>query len=177
MTALLETIGYGSWALHALIWLPLVGAGLVLAGPESRAKHLAFGWAAGLFVLSLGLWWAFDPTVGTLQLASSTPWIGAWGVNYALGIDGISLFMVLLTTFTGPLAILGSFNYITKQERGFYALMLLLQAGVVGVFVATDLFLFYVFFELTLVPMYFIIGIWGGERRIYAAVRTCSRST
>jgi NADH-quinone oxidoreductase subunit M len=92
-------------------------------------------------------------------------------VHYALGVDGISLFMILLTTFTGPLAILGSFNYITRQERGFYALMLLLQAGVVGVFAATDLFLFYVFFELTLVPMYFIIGIWGGERRVYAAVK------
>jgi NADH-quinone oxidoreductase subunit M len=132
---------------------------------------VAFGWSLGIFVLSLGLWWAFDAGVGSLQMASSTPWIEAWGVSYALGVDGISLFMILLTTFTGPLAILGSFNYITKQEKGFYALMLLLQAGVVGVFAATDLFLFYVFFELTLVPMYFIIGIWGGERRIYAAVK------
>jgi NADH-quinone oxidoreductase subunit M len=106
-----------------------------------------------------------------MQLASSVAWIEPWGVRYALGVDGISLFMVLLTTFTTPLAILGSFNYIRKAERGFYALMLLLEAGVVGVFVATDLFLFYVFFELTLVPMYFIIGIWGGQRRIYAAVK------
>jgi len=104
-------------------------------------------------------------------MASSRPWIAAWGVHYALGVDGISLFMVLLTTFTTPIAILGSFNYIKKKERAFYALMLLLEMGVVGVFLATDLFLFYVFFELTLVPMYFIVGIWGGERRIYAAVK------
>jgi NADH-quinone oxidoreductase subunit M len=94
-----------------------------------------------------------------------------WGVNYALGIDGISLFMILLTTFTMPIAILGSFRYIRERQRGFYALMLLLQTGIVGVFASMDLFLFYVFFELTLVPMYFIVGIWGGERRIYAAVK------
>jgi NADH-quinone oxidoreductase subunit M len=171
MTALLESAGYSSWALHALIWLPVVGTGFVLAGDETRAKHMAFGWSLGVFVLSLGLWWAFVPGDGGLQMTSSMPWIEAWGVSYALGVDGISLFMILLTTLTGPLAILGSFNYIARQERAFYALMLLLQAGVVGVFVATDLFLFYVFFELTLVPMYFIIGMWGGERRIYAAVK------
>jgi NADH-quinone oxidoreductase subunit M len=92
-------------------------------------------------------------------------------VNYALGLDGISLFMVMLTTFTTPLAILGSFNYIEKRQKPFYALMLLLEVGVVGVFTSVDLFLFYVFFELTLVPMYFIIGIWGGDNRIYAAIK------
>ena len=93
------------------------------------------------------------------------------GVSYAVGLDGISLFMVLLTTFTTSVAILGSFNYVRKQEKGFYALMLLLETGILGVFLALDLFLFYVFFELTLVPMYFIVGVWGGERRIYAAVK------
>jgi NADH-quinone oxidoreductase subunit M len=106
-----------------------------------------------------------------MQMQSSVPWIPAWGINYSLGVDGISLFMVLLTTLTTPLAILGSWNYIKKRERSFYALMLLLEAAVIGVFTATDLFLFYVFFELTLVPMYFIVGIWGGERRIYAAIK------
>ncbi|MDT8339947.1 MAG: NADH-quinone oxidoreductase subunit M [Longimicrobiales bacterium] len=171
MTQLLDAAGYGSWALHALVWLPLLGAGLVLATPEERAGRTAFAWSLAVLVLSLGLWWAFDPASGSMQLAYATPWIEAWGVHYALGVDGISLFMVLLTTFTTPLAVLGSFNYIQKKRRAFYALMLLLEMGVVGVFLATDLFLFYVFFELTLVPMYFIVGIWGGERRIYAAVK------
>ncbi len=171
MTAFVDSIGYAGWALHALIWLPILAMGLVLWSDEKRAKHVAFWLSLVVFVLSLGLWWAFEPGRGSMQLETSTPWIPGWGVSYSLGVDGISLFMVLLTTFTTPLAILGSFNYIKKRERAFYALMLLLEAGVVGVFCATDLFLFYVFFELTLVPMYFIVGVWGGERRIYAAIK------
>ncbi|MBT8337365.1 MAG: NADH-quinone oxidoreductase subunit M [Gemmatimonadetes bacterium] len=168
---MIEAIGFADWGLHALVWLPALGMIPVLAGPESSAKKVAFWWSTGIFVLSLGLWWAFEPGTAAMQLISQTPWIEAWGVHYALGVDGISLFMVLLTTLTTPIAILGSFNYIQKKERAFYALMLLLQTGVVGVFLATDLFLFYVFFELTLVPMYFIVGVWGGERRVYAAVK------
>ncbi len=171
MTAFLDGIGYGTWALHALLWLPLVGLAVVLVLPAERAKHVAFAWTAGLFVLSVGLWWAFDPSGELFQLVTRREWIAVWGVSYALGIDGISLFMILLTTLTMPLAILGSFQYIREREKAFYALMLLLQTGIVGVFVSMDLFLFYVFFELTLVPMYFIVGVWGGERRIYAAVK------
>ena len=171
MTGLIDALSYESWALHALLWLPLVGMFAVLVGPAERAKHIAFGWSAALFVLSLGLWWAFEPAGTLFQLVTDVEWIGAWGVRYALGIDGIALFMILLTTLTMPLAILGSFEYIREREKGFYAMMLLLQTGIIGVFVAMDLFLFYVFFELTLVPMYFIVGIWGGERRIYAAVK------
>lgn len=171
MISLLGGIAYEAWALHALVWLPLVGLVMLLILPAQRAKHLAFGWTAGLFVLSLGLWWAFDPDGDLFQLTSRTEWIGMWGVSYSLGIDGISMFMVLLTTLTMPLAILGSFRYIREREKAFYALMLLLQTGIVGVFVSMDLFLFYIFFELTLVPMYFIVGVWGGERRIYAAVK------
>ena len=170
MTALLDLIGYEGWILHALLWLPLVGLGLVLAGSEERAKHVAFWWSAGLFLLSLGLWWAFDTAPG-LQMTTYQMWISEWRVTYAIGVDGVSLFMVLLTAFTTPIAILGSFNYIHKREKAFYALMLLLHTGVMGVFLSLDLFLFYVFFELTLVPMYFIVGVWGGERRIYAAVK------
>ena len=171
MTQLLDSIGYAGWALHALIWLPVLGVGLVLWAQEHQAKTVAFWCSIGVFVLSLGLWWAFDPTQAAMQMESTTPWISTWGVNYSLGIDGISLFMVMLTTFSTSIAILGSFNYIKERERAFYALMLLLEAAVVGVFSATDVFLFYVFFELTLVPMYFIVGIWGGERRIYAAIK------
>lgn len=171
MSAFLDSIGYGDWILHALLWLPLVGMAAVLLGPVSRAKHIAFWWSLFLLVLSLGLWWAFDPGVGGFQFSTSVPWIESWGVSYAVALDGISLFMVLLTTFTTAVAILGSFNYIKKHEKAFYALMLLMETGVVGVFLAVDLFLFYVFWEITLIPMYFIIGVWGGERRIYSAVK------
>ena len=162
---------YEDWILHALVWLPVAGLIHVLASSAERAKGLAFRWSLAVFVLSVGLWWVYDPAGGGFALESSVPWIEAWGVSYALGIDGISVFMVLLTTLTTPIAILGSFNYVKTRRKAFYALMLLLQMGVVGVFLATDIFLFYVFFELTLVPMYFIVGIWGGERRIYAAVK------
>jgi NADH-quinone oxidoreductase subunit M len=171
MTAMLDAVGYDAWILHALIWLPLAGMASVLLSTEERAKQTALGWATGIFVLSLGLLCSFDASGALFQLTSSRPWIAVWGVHYALGMDGISLFMVLLTTFTMPLAILGSFRYIRERQKAFYALMLLLQVGIVGVFLAQDLFLFYVFFELTLVPMYFIVGIWGGERRIYAAIK------
>jgi NADH-quinone oxidoreductase subunit M len=171
MTALLDAMGYESWILHALIWLPLVGIAGVLLSSEERARVFAFAWTAALFVLSLGLWWAYDPTGPLFQMTSQASWIDLWGVSYALGIDGISLFMILLTTLIMPVAILGAFRYIGERRKSFYALMLLLQTGIVGVFAAMDLFLFYVFFELTLVPMYFIVGIWGGERRIYAAVK------
>ncbi len=173
MTDFLATLPlpYEKWALHALIWLPLAGLLHVAAAPAERARHIAFRWSVAVFVVSLGLWWAFDPGSGGFTLESSASWIESWGVSYALGVDGISIFMVLLTTLTTPIAILGSWNYIDKRHKAFYALMLLLQTGVTGVFLATDIFLFYVFFELTLIPMYFIVGIWGGERRIYAAVK------
>jgi len=171
MTGIFDGLVFDSWILHALIWLPLAGIPVVLMAGEERAREVAFGWTLGLFVVSLGLLFSFDAAGPLFQLTSSTPWVEMWGVNYALGIDGISLFMILLTAFTMPVAILGSFKYIKERQRGFYSLMLLLQTGIVGVFASMDLFLFYVFFELTLVPMYFIVGIWGGERRIYAAVK------
>jgi len=171
MTGLLNSLAFDGWILHALIWLPLLGIPFLFLAGEERARHVAFGWTLALFVLSLGLWWSFDAAGPLFQLTSSTPWVAPWGISYSLGIDGISLFMILLTTFTMPVAVLGSFRYIRERQRGFYALLLLLQTGIVGVFAAMDLFLFYVFFELTLVPMYFIVGVWGGERRIYAAIK------
>src|ERR687894_584338 len=106
-----------------------------------------------------------------MELVSTAPWIPRWGIHYRVGIDGISLFMVLLTTVMMPLSVLASWSSITKKERAFYALMLTLLTGLVGVFLALDLFLFYVFFEVMLIPMYFIIGIWGGANRLYAAIK------
>jgi NADH-quinone oxidoreductase subunit M len=123
------------------------------------------------FVLSIGLWWAVDPAIGGMQLVSDSPWIPTWGIGYRVGIDGISLVMVLLTTMLMPLSVLASWSYITRQERAFYALMLTLLTGLVGVFIALDLFVFYIFFEVMLIPMYFIIGIWGGTNRLYAAIK------
>ena len=171
MMSLLEAVAFDSWILHVLLWGPMAAMLHVLLESEERAKHIAFGWTLALFVVSLGLWGSFTVGDPGFQMTSSVPWIEAWGVHYALGIDGISLFMVLLSCFTAPITILGSFRYITHREKSFYALMLLLQTGIIGVFTAMDLLLFYVFFELTLVPMYFIVGVWGGKRRIYAAVK------
>src|SRR5918994_7529012 len=171
MNELLDSIGYGQWILHALVVLPLLGVVPVLLGPESSAKWTALIVTTLELVLSLGLWWALDPDRGTLQLVSNTPWIPGWGISYRVGIDGISLVMVLLTTVLMPISVLGSWRYITKQERGFYAMMLTLLTGLVGVFLALDLFVFYIFFEVMLIPMYFIIGIWGGANRLYAAIK------
>jgi NADH-quinone oxidoreductase subunit M len=171
MTPFLDSIGYGQWILHALVLLPLIGVVPVLLGPETAAKRTALAVTALEFLLSVGLWWRLDPAVGTMQLVSNIPWIPGWGIGYHVGIDGISLFMVLLTTMLMPLSVLASWSYITTRERPFYALMLTLLTGLVGVFLALDLFLFYVFFEVMLIPMYFIIGIWGGANRLYAAIK------
>src|SRR6185295_18636684 len=101
-----------------------------------------------------------------MQFVERRPWIPAWGISYHLGVDGLSLWLVLLTTFLTPLCLLGSWTSVKKRVREFVAFMLLLEAGMLGVFVALDLFLFYVFWEAMLIPMYFLIGIWGYDRRI-----------
>jgi NADH-quinone oxidoreductase subunit M len=169
--SLLDSIGYGSWVIHFLVWTPLVGMALVLAGPAQRAKEIALAVSAVVFLVSAPLWAAFNADSGSFQFTAAVPWIPEWGIYYRIGVDGISILLILLTTLIMPLAILGSFRYIVERERTFYGMMLLLQTGIIGVFVALDLFLFFVFWELMLVPMYFIIGVWGGERRIYAAIK------
>jgi NADH-quinone oxidoreductase subunit M len=171
MIHFLSAIGYERWILHVLLLLPLVGALPILLAPAALAKRIALVVTLVEFVLSLGLWWVLNTEPGTLQLTASIPWIPQWGVSYAVGMDGISMTMVLLTTLLMPLCVLGSWHYITQRERGYYALLLALLTGSIGVFVATDLFLFYVFWEVMLIPMYFIIGIWGGRNRLYAAIK------
>ena len=170
MNGFLDSLNYGQWILHALVLLPVAGIPLVLLAPERLARHVALGVTLLTFVVSAGLWWHFDPAAG-MQYRSEVPWLPRWGISYAVGLDGISLFMVLLTTLLGPLSVLGSYRYITERERGYYALMLGLLAGLIGCFLALDLFVFYVFFEIMLIPMYFIIGIWGGANRLYAAIK------
>jgi len=159
------------WVLDILLALPLVGAALCMAVSENRAKHVAMATATLEFAISLPLFWTFRTGTAALQNYASIPWIETWGIGYRVGIDGISLLMVLLTTLTMPLAVLSSYRYIRRHVRAFYAMLLILLTGMLGVFVSFDLFLFYVSWEIMLIPMYFLIGVWGGERRIYSAIK------
>ncbi len=164
-------MNYSEWVLDALLILPLAAALVLLLRPEREAKYLALVAALVEFLVSVPLWWAYDPSTAAMQFTVARPWIENWGIWYRLGLDGISLFMVLLTTLTMPLAVLGSWGYIRERERAYYALLLVLTTGMLGVFLALDLFVFYVFWEVMLIPMYFIIGVWGGPRRLYAAIK------
>ncbi len=181
MQAFLSSIGYNSWVLPALLIIPVVGAALLLLmGQTTRrspddsshsARMIAFGVLVLEFVVSVGLWWSFDPANAGWQASVDVPWIPQWGIRFTLGVDGIALMMILLTTFIMPLCVLGSWTSVKKKVGTYFALMLLLTSGMLGVFMARDLFLFYLMWEVMLVPMYFIIGIWGGERRLYASVK------
>jgi NADH-quinone oxidoreductase subunit M len=183
MKTFLESIGYNDWALVALLLIPLAGAALIfIVGRRSAAseglgledpgaRQIAFYTFLIEFIVSLGLWFSFDPANAGWQASVDVPWIPTWGVRFTLGVDGIALMMVLLTTFIMPLTVLGSWTSVRTKVRSYYALLLILTTGMLGVFLARDLFLFYVMWEVMLVPMYFIIGIWGGERRIYASLK------
>ncbi len=167
----LASIGYAHWILHVLLILPLVGAVGLLLSPGSWARWFTLVVAALEFGLALGLWFAFDPTNGGIQFETTIPWIPGWGISYHVGLDGISLFMVLLATGMMPLLVWGSWHSIQNRRRGYYALLLALKAAMVGVFISLDLFLFYCFWELLLIPMYFLIGVWGSANRLYAATK------
>src|SRR5215467_11326532 len=130
----------------------------------------AFAVSAAAFVLSLVIFARFDPSVGGMQSVERAAWIPAYGIEYIVGVDGLSLFLVLLTALMVPIAILASWTVHDKVKEYLF-FMLLLETGMLGTLVALDLFLFYVFWELMLVPMYFLIGVWGGQRRLYAAVK------
>jgi NADH-quinone oxidoreductase subunit M len=124
------------------------------------------------FIVSLPLWFWFDrANSDQMQFMENVTWIRTLGANYHVGIDGISLLLVLLTTLLGPLAVLSSWQSIESRVKEYYVFMLMLQAGMLGVFVSLDFFLFYVFWEVMLVPMYFLIGVWGGPRKLYAAIK------
>jgi NADH-quinone oxidoreductase subunit M len=143
----------------------------ITSGVANPARTIALVTFLAEFLVSVGLWWAFDAADGRWQFAVNLPWIPSWGVRFAIGIDGMALMMILLTTFIMALASLGSWTYIRTRTHSFYVLMLVLTTGMLGVFMSLDLFLFYVMWEVMLVPMYFIIGIWGGERRLYASLK------
>jgi NADH-quinone oxidoreductase subunit M len=159
--------------LSLLVFLPVAGAVLVALVPRQREqlqKTIGLVVTGAVFLLSLRLLSGFLDVPG-MQFSVQKPWIPAWGISYHVGVDGLSLWLVILTTFLTPLCLLGSWSSITSRVREFVVFMLLLETGMIGVFVALDLFLFYVFWEAMLVPMYFLIGIWGHERRVYAAVK------
>lgn len=161
------------WLLPWLLLTPLLGAILVVLVPRAKAQtaaYLAFALSlvpAALVAVILG---NFDYAKGEIwQFAFNYEWLPTFGVSFSLGLDAISLWLVVLTAFLTPIAILGSFKYIQQRQPEFYAWLLLLHAGMLGVFCARDLMLFYLFFEFTLIPMFFIIGIWGGADRRKAA--------
>ncbi len=156
-----------------LTFLPLVGAVVLAFIPrehEGAIKQTALAVAIADFLLSLQLYADFDTHTHLMQFEFSTVWIRDWGINYHVGIDGISLLLYIMTTFLTALSILASWE-VKKYVKEYMMAMLALSTGMLGVFISLDLFMFYVFWELQLVPMYIIIGVWGGPRRIYAAVK------
>ena len=184
MNALLQSVHYAEWALVALLVIPLIGAALIravgrspLPGQELQAAKWREVRVLGLStfiveaIIALGLWWSVDPAVAGFQLRVDLPWIPDWGARFVIGVDGISMIMILLTCLLMPLAVIGSWTVVTTKIRSYYSLLLILTSGVIGVFVSLDLLLFYVFWELMLIPMYFIIGIWGGKERLRASLR------
>jgi len=160
--------------LSIVLFTPLAGLLVLLFLPAAQ-KNLIRVWAniAGLagFLVSLLLLGRFDKNAAGFQLVEKVDWIPSLGVKYFIGIDGISLLLVMLTTLVGFLAILSSWSAIQDRVKEYYAMFLLQQVGMIGVFLSLDFFLFYVFWELVLVPMYFIIGVWGGPRKLYAAIK------
>ncbi len=159
--------------LSFLLTFPVCGAVALLFLPRRCTQALfsvALVASSLTFIWSLKVLSLFDGTRGEMQLVERVPWMPAFGIAYLVGIDGISLFLVLLTALLMPLAILASWT-VTARVKEYLVFMLLLETGMLGAFVALDLFLFYVFWEVMLVPMYFLIGVWGGARRIYAAVK------
>ena len=159
--------------LTIVTFTPTVGAlVLIFIGRDRQAMIRRFALAVAVltFLFSLHLFQHFDNATADFQFVTDVPWVPAFGISYSMGIDGISLFLILLATFLTPLGLLASWS-ITDRVKEYFIFMLLLETGMVGVFAATDLFLFYVFWEVMLVPMYFLIGVWGGERRVYAATK------
>jgi NADH-quinone oxidoreductase subunit M len=166
---------FRSHILSIVTYTPLVGAVLLLL-PPFKGRDNAVRWTANVFgvlgfLVSLPLWFWYDRVAGGFQLVERHSWIPTIGVQYLFGVDGISVLLILLTTLLGTIAILSSWTAITDRVRAYYVFLLLLQTGMLGVFCALDMFLFYVFWEVMLVPMYFLIGIWGGARRLYAAIK------
>lgn len=163
-----------TFLLSLLVFTPgVVGVLLLLVPGRAETVHRAAGLLAGTFTLGLGisLWMQFDPANPSFQLLEVREWLPAAGIQFRLGLDGVSLLLVLLTVLLFPIVLLASWGTVRERFKGYVSAMLVLETGILGALLATDLFLFYVFWELMLIPMFFIIGVWGGKRRIYASVK------
>jgi NADH-quinone oxidoreductase subunit M len=168
-------MGFATNLLNIICYVPLLGAFAIiflLKRDQSRAIKTVATVIAGLdFVLSLPLWFVYDPAGPAFQFTFARDWIPAVGARYHVGVDGISVLLILLTTLLGFIAVYSSFSAITHRQKEYYVFLLLLQTGMLGVFISLDFILFYVFWEVMLVPMYFLIGVWGGPRKLYAAIK------
>ncbi len=159
--------------LTLIVFTPLAGAALLALLPREGVQGLrraALAFSLVPLVLSLVMLYRFRIEAG-FQMVERAAWIPQWGIEYRLGVDGVSLFLVLLTTVLTPLVVLASWGDIHRRVKEFFAFLLVLETGMLGTLVALDMFLFYVFWEVMLIPMYFLIGVWGGPRRIYAALK------
>ena len=161
--------------LSLLIWFPVLGGIFVLATGDDRnaatARRMALGFSVATFALSLPLWTRFDTQTAAMQFVEKTPWIERFNVYYSLGIDGIAMPLVLLTTFLTVIVIISSWQVINQRVAQYFAAFLIMEGLMIGVFCALDAVLFYLFWEAMLIPMFLIIGIWGGPNRVYAAIK------
>ena len=157
--------------LTVLILLPLAGAIAVFVVKDTSARLTALAVTIADLLISLPLWWLFDASSGQMQFMESAVWISSPSINYRLGLDGISLPLVLMTTVLMPLCVLISWHSIETKIQSFMAMLLIMEAAMIGVFCALDFVLFYVFWEAMLIPMYLLIGVWGGSNRLYAAMK------
>ena len=156
-----------------IIWLPIIGMVAIAFVPRDKSeliKQIAAAVSGIQLLLAIYLWQIFDASVGTFQFMERAEWIPSFNITYILGVDGLSLPMVFLMALIGFIGVFVSWN-INKAVKGYFSLFLLLNTGVMGVFLALDFFLFYIFWEVMLLPMYFLIGMWGGPQREYAAIK------
>src|SRR4029078_4581540 len=157
-----------------ILFTPLVGALLILfvsKQNENAIRWIANGVALAGFLVSLRLWFRYDPTNPAFQFQEHAPWIPSVGAEYFLGVDGMAVLLILLTTLMGFIAILSSWTAITERVKEYYIFLLVLQTGMLGAFMSLDFLLFFLFWEVMLVPMYFLIGIWGSANRLYSAIK------
>ena len=159
--------------LSLLILLPLLGAATIGFAPrhDGWTRWTALVFTLLVFAVSLPLWFLFDTSSHEMQFVTRLSWIPAFNINYAVGVDGISVLLVLLTTLITPLCVLCSWKAIDTRVKEYMMAILIMEAALIGVFVSLDLFLFFVFWEAELIPMFLIIGVWGGQRRVYAALK------
>jgi NADH-quinone oxidoreductase subunit M len=163
-----------NYYLSLILFEPLIGAALIML--ISKRNENAIRWIANLtaligFVISLPLWFLYQPFGDPWQFVEHAEWIPSIGASYYLGVDGFSMLLILLTTLMGTIAVLSSWTAITERVKEYYIFLLVLQTGMLGAFMSLDFLLFFLFWEVMLVPMYFLIGIWGSANRLYSAIK------